>query len=121
MKYPDSEEGPQLVTGEGESASTPTLSDVGVDLTDLAMRLELDPVHGRDEEVKSALRTLVRRRKNNPCLMGEPGVGKRMTIGLFAYSTTYSTYSSHFLTTTGKTATRGRRAESKASKRGRIC
>eukprot|EP00584_Thalassiosira_punctigera_P024311 CAMPEP_0172572708 /NCGR_PEP_ID=MMETSP1067-20121228/135814_1 /TAXON_ID=265564 ORGANISM="Thalassiosira punctigera, Strain Tpunct2005C2" /NCGR_SAMPLE_ID=MMETSP1067 /ASSEMBLY_ACC=CAM_ASM_000444 /LENGTH=295 /DNA_ID=CAMNT_0013365291 /DNA_START=1 /DNA_END=888 /DNA_ORIENTATION=- len=50
--------------------------DVGTDLTDLATRMELDPVHGRDEEVKSALRTLVRRRKNNPCLMGEPGVGK---------------------------------------------
>mmetsp|Transcript_40868 Transcript_40868/g.73664 ORF Transcript_40868/g.73664 Transcript_40868/m.73664 type:complete len:1052 (-) Transcript_40868:71-3226(-) len=79
IKYPDatnSEGGPQLVTGNGEQSATPTLSDVGVDLTELAMRMELDPVHGRDEEVKSALRTLVRRRKNNPCLMGEPGVGK---------------------------------------------
>ena len=55
---------------------TPTLSDVGVDLMELAMRMELDPVDGHDEEVKSALRTLVRRRKNNPCLMGEPVVGK---------------------------------------------
>lgn len=52
-------------------SATPTLSDVGVDLTDLATRGELDPVHGRDEEVRNALRTLVRRRKNNPCLMGE--------------------------------------------------
>lgn len=75
MKYPD-DDGPQLVTGNGESSATPTLSDVGVDLTDLATRGELDPVHGRDEEVRNALRTLVRRRKNNPCLMGEPGVGK---------------------------------------------
>lgn len=76
IRYPDSTEGPQLVTGNGEQSSTPTLSDVGVDLTDLAMRMELDPVHGRDDEVRSALRTLVRRRKNNPCLTGEPGVGK---------------------------------------------
>lgn len=73
MKYPDSAEGPQLVTGSGEGqSSTPTLSDVGTDLTELAMRMELDPVHGRDYEVTSALRTLVRRRKNNPCLTGEP-------------------------------------------------
>jgi len=82
IKYPDAagsngEDGPQLVTGSGDGASsTPTLSDVGTDLTEMAMRGELDPVHGRDEEVKAALRTLVRRRKNNPCLMGEPGVGK---------------------------------------------
>jgi len=76
IKYPDSAEGPQLVTGNGEQSATPTLMDVGTDLTELATRMELDPVHGRDDEVKSALRTLVRRRKNNPCLMGEPGVGK---------------------------------------------
>lgn len=80
LKYPSSSnnaDGPQLVTGNGEgSSSTPTLSEVGVDLTELAFRMELDPVYGRNEEVRAALRTLVRRRKNNPCLMGEPGVGK---------------------------------------------
>ena len=80
MKYPSSSgnngDGPQLVTGNGEGSSTPTLSEVGEDLTESAFRMELDPVYGRDEEVRSALRTLVRRRKNNPCLMGEPGVGK---------------------------------------------
>ncbi|EED94182.1 member of the clp superfamily, regulatory gamma subunit [Thalassiosira pseudonana CCMP1335] len=79
IKYPNEPmvgEGPQLVSGNGGELSTPTLSEVGVDLTDLAARMELDPVHGRDEEVRAALRTLVRRRKNNPCLMGEPGVGK---------------------------------------------
>ena len=52
------------------------LSDVGVDLIELAMRMELDLVHGRGKEVKSTLRTLMRRWKNNLCLMGEPGVGK---------------------------------------------
>ena len=76
IKYPDSMEGPQLVTGQDGGASTPTLAQVGVDLTEMARRGELDPVSGREEEVGFALRTLVRRRKNNPCLMGEPGVGK---------------------------------------------
>jgi ATP-dependent Clp protease ATP-binding subunit ClpC len=68
--------GGELVSGAAKSSSTPTLSEVGTDLTEMAIRMELDPVHGRDEEIRSALRTLVRRRKNNPCLMGEPGVGK---------------------------------------------
>lgn len=76
IKYPDSAEGPQLVTGQDGEMSTPTLAQVGVDLTEMAQRGELDPVSGREEEVGFALRTLVRRRKNNPCLMGEPGVGK---------------------------------------------
>ena len=79
LKYPSSSnngDGPQLVTGNGEGTTTPTLAEVGVDLTESAFRMELDPVYGRDEEIRSALRTLVRRRKNNPCLMGEPGVGK---------------------------------------------
>lgn len=76
IRNPDAADGAQLVTGNGEQSATPTLSDVGVDLTEMAARLELDPVHGRDDEVRSALRTLVRRRKNNPCLTGEPGVGK---------------------------------------------
>jgi ATP-dependent Clp protease ATP-binding subunit ClpC len=66
----------ELVSGTGKSSATPTLSEVGTDLTEMATRLELDPVHGRDTEIMAALRTLVRRRKNNPCLMGEPGVGK---------------------------------------------
>lgn len=79
IKYP--QDGPgrekgELVSGSGKSSATPTLSEVGTDLTEMATRLELDPVHGRDAEIMAALRTLVRRRKNNPCLMGEPGVGK---------------------------------------------
>jgi len=53
-----------------------TLSSVGVDMTQMALDGELDPVYGRDQEIRSALRTLGRRRKNNPCLIGEPGVGK---------------------------------------------
>jgi len=53
-----------------------TLSSVGVDLTQMALEGKLDPVFGRDKEIRTALRTLGRRRKNNPCLIGEPGVGK---------------------------------------------
>lgn len=50
----------------GTSSSTPTLEEVGTDLTLLAQQGRLDVVQGRDEEIKSCLRTLVRRRKNNP-------------------------------------------------------
>jgi ATP-dependent Clp protease ATP-binding subunit ClpC len=65
-----------LASGAAASSKTPTLADCGVDLTALARAGRLDPVYGRDDEIRSALRTLVRRRKNNPCLIGEPGVGK---------------------------------------------
>ena len=67
-------EGAELVTGNVSSKATPTLADCGQDLTEAAMNFELDEVFGRDEEIRMCLRTLVRRRKNNPCLMGEPGV-----------------------------------------------
>jgi len=68
----------ELVTAGGASGSksTPTLEEVGVDLTLLAQQGRLDVVEGREDEIKSCLRTLVRRRKNNPTLIGEPGVGK---------------------------------------------
>jgi len=57
----------------GRSGNTNTLSEVGVDLTQLALEGKLDLVYGRDQEIRSALRTLGRRRKNNPCLIGDPG------------------------------------------------
>jgi ATP-dependent Clp protease ATP-binding subunit ClpC len=65
-----------VVSGSNKVSSTATLNEYGVDLTEQAVRDELDEVYGRDEEVQSCLRTLVRRRKNNVCLIGEPGVGK---------------------------------------------
>ena len=69
--------GPELVTGTGGgNAKTPTLSEVGTDLTALAKDGLLDPVYGREAELKACLRTLLRRRKNNVVLIGEPGVGK---------------------------------------------
>lgn len=63
-----------VVIGSNDRAgSTNTLSEVGVDLTQLALDGKLDKVYGRNQEIKTALRTLGRRRKNNPCLIGEPG------------------------------------------------
>ena len=55
---------------------TPVLDDYTRDLTALARRGKLDPVIGRDEEINRVLQTLCRRTKNNPVLIGEPGVGK---------------------------------------------
>lgn len=60
----------------GQTGSTNTLADVGVDMTQMAMDGKFDMVFGRDKEIRTALRTLGRRRKNNPCLIGDPGVGK---------------------------------------------
>ena len=59
-----------------KSAKTPTLSQYGRDLTALARLNKLDPVVGRDSEIKRAIEILCRRLKNNPCFIGDPGVGK---------------------------------------------
>jgi ATP-dependent Clp protease ATP-binding subunit ClpC len=56
--------------------STQTLDAYSRDLTELARNHRLDPVIGRDEEIKRVIQILSRRTKNNPCLIGEPGVGK---------------------------------------------
>ena len=64
-----------VVGGNRAGGGTSTLNDVGVDLTQMALEGKLDMVFGRDKEIRSALRTLGRRRKNNPCLIGDPGVG----------------------------------------------
>jgi len=66
----------ELVTGLDSNGKTPTLKECGTDLTQLAADGLLDPVTGRDDEIRSALRTLIRRRKNNVCLVGDAGVGK---------------------------------------------
>ena len=60
----------EVVVIGGSSGNTPTLDDVGVDLTLMALEGKLDAVYGRDNEVRMCLRTLGRRRKNNPCLIG---------------------------------------------------
>jgi ATP-dependent Clp protease ATP-binding subunit ClpC len=55
---------------------TPTLDEFGRDLTELARNDKLDPVVGRQGEIERVIQILSRRTKNNPCLLGEPGVGK---------------------------------------------
>ncbi len=60
--------------------STPTLNQFGTDLTMLAREGKLDPVIGRKKEIERIIQILSRRTKNNPCLIGEPGVGKTSVI-----------------------------------------
>lgn len=59
-----------------DKKSTQTLDQYSRDLTELAKNGKLDPVIGREEEIKRVIQILSRRTKNNPCLIGEPGVGK---------------------------------------------
>jgi ATP-dependent Clp protease ATP-binding subunit ClpC len=63
-------------TKKKRNAKTQTLDKFGRDLTDMASEGKLDPVIGRDNETQRLLEILCRRIKNNPCLIGEPGVGK---------------------------------------------
>ena len=67
----------------GESG-TPILDNFSRDLSSLAAKGQLDPVIGRDDEVKRIVQILARRKKNNPVLIGEPGVGKTSVVELLA-------------------------------------
>ena len=60
----------------GQKSSTPSLDKYGQDLTAKAQKNEIDPVIGREKEIERVIQILSRRTKNNPCLIGEPGVGK---------------------------------------------
>ena len=71
-----SDESTEKIKGRGSYNSTPTLNQFGVDLTLQAREGKLDPVIGRSEEIERVIQILSRRTKNNPCLIGEPGVGK---------------------------------------------
>ena len=64
------------VTSENPEDTYDALAKYGQDLTDLAQKQKLDPVIGRDAEIRNVIRILSRKTKNNPCLIGEPGVGK---------------------------------------------
>jgi ATP-dependent Clp protease ATP-binding subunit ClpB len=68
--------GTQRVTDQNPEDKYQALTRYGRDLTDLARRGKLDPVIGRDEEIRRVIQVLSRRTKNNPVLIGEPGVGK---------------------------------------------
>ena len=62
--------------GKGGKSATPTLDQFGRDFTQMAKDGKFDPVIGRDKEIARVIQILSRRTKNNPCLIGEPGVGK---------------------------------------------
>jgi ATP-dependent Clp protease ATP-binding subunit ClpC len=62
--------------GKSASSKTPTLDQLGVNLTAMAKAQQLDPVIGREKEIERVIQILSRRTKNNPALIGEPGVGK---------------------------------------------
>ena len=68
--------GSQKVTKQNQEEQYQALEKYGVDLTEQARAGKLDPVIGRDEEVRRVIQVLSRRQKNNPVLIGEPGVGK---------------------------------------------
>ena len=66
--------------GKKLRGGTPTLAQYSRDLTDLARAGKLDPVIGRDDEIERVVSILARRSKNNPVLVGEPGVGKTAVV-----------------------------------------
>ena len=64
------------VTSDNPEETYDALKKYGTDLVELARKQKLDPVIGRDDEIRNVIRILSRKTKNNPCLIGEPGVGK---------------------------------------------
>ncbi|MDR3744589.1 MAG: ATP-dependent chaperone ClpB [Acidobacteriaceae bacterium] len=72
--------GSQRVTDQNPEGKFQSLEKYGKDLTDLARKGKLDPVIGRDEEIRRVVQVLARRTKNNPVLIGEPGVGKTAIV-----------------------------------------
>jgi ATP-dependent Clp protease ATP-binding subunit ClpB len=72
--------GKQRVTSKDPEATYEALSRYGRDLTEMAAKGKLDPVIGRDDEIRRCMQVLSRRTKNNPVLVGEPGVGKTAIV-----------------------------------------
>ena len=72
--------GNQRVTDQHPEAKYQVLEKYGRDLTDLARKNKIDPVIGRDEEIRRVIQVIQRRTKNNPVLIGEPGVGKTAIV-----------------------------------------
>ncbi len=72
--------GNQRVTSDNPEATYDTLSKYGQDLVERAKEQKLDPVIGRDAEIRNVIRILSRKTKNNPVLIGEPGVGKTAAV-----------------------------------------
>ena len=72
--------GNQRVTDQDPEGKYQTLEKYGRDLTELARKGKIDPVIGRDNEIRRTMQVLSRRTKNNPVLIGEPGVGKTAIV-----------------------------------------
>src|SRR6185312_5293578 len=72
--------GSHRVTSQTPEDQYQALEKYGRDLTEAARRGKLDPVIGRDEEIRRCIQVLSRRTKNNPVLIGEPGVGKTAIV-----------------------------------------
>ena len=72
--------GNQRVTSDNPEATYDTLEKYGFDMVERARQQKLDPVIGRDDEIRNAIRILSRKTKNNPVLIGEPGVGKTAVV-----------------------------------------
>ena len=72
--------GNQRVTSDNPEATYDTLEKYGYDMVERARMQKLDPVIGRDEEIRNVVRILSRKTKNNPVLIGEPGVGKTAVV-----------------------------------------
>ncbi len=72
--------GSQRVTTQDPESTFRSLEKYAVDLTEKARKGKLDPVIGRDEEIRRVIQVLSRRTKNNPCLIGDPGVGKTAIV-----------------------------------------
>src|SRR5262245_28112773 len=80
LQHLKSVRGSQRVTNENPEGTYQALERYGRDLTALARKNKLDPVIGRDEEIRRVIQVLLRRTKNNPVLIGEPGVGKTAIV-----------------------------------------
>lgn len=72
--------GNQRVTSDNPEATYDTLEKYGYDMVERARQQKMDPVIGRDEEIRNVVRILSRKTKNNPVLIGEPGVGKTAVV-----------------------------------------
>ena len=90
IDFTDSEQDMEELRGkenfksEKHDSATPILDNFSRDLTAFAASGELDPVIGRTDEVKRIVQILARRKKNNPVLIGEPGVGKTSVVEMLA-------------------------------------
>jgi len=80
-----SKNAPQTRGGGRPTTKTPTIDQLGADLTVAARAGKLDPVIGRDKEIERVIQILSRRTKNNPVLIGEPGVGKTAIVEALAH------------------------------------